>query len=611
MSVSFSKTSIFVLMVFLVLNVIVNGQTDHGSTLNVSKRILQVDFVQGVDMVSWTAGELPVSSSWKRQTWKDSQAVTRASIIADKNSFRGAGCLRLNVDLVGGSKNKRNGEVFVDLRYPPVYNASHCFTAPVNLEGKLLYAMVFCPKGSGGAQDKPSGLQIFAKSGDGSDWASFYGNWHNIYQKERSWSADPQLGDVQEGRWSLVTVKLQRQKPKCGYMDEGFDPTRVIAVGLKIGLNDKNNNGNYKGTILVDQFGWADSLFEIPPEGNVGVHSPADYDYYFSHYYQPECAFEFETTITPVDELEQNNYNTISIVVTQYMEKSDSNVIAPDKANTNSDQEIEELIASAKQRGLQVFLKPHVDVKELSPEGKTTWRGDIHPADIDLWFESYKEFITHYALIAEKYKLPLFMVGTEFKSLQGDRFKEQWKQVIDEVRKVFTGQLTYCANWNDYDNVSFWEELDYIGIDAYFPLSNDPDPSLESLMEGWNSFELINNDHPKGEHHGWKQELADYYKKIGRPILFTELGYRSVDYAARRPWEYEDSEQSPVVSDVNQDLQLRCFQSALNSLKGEDWFKGFLVWYWSPKMDTGGPWDRDYSTQHKKACSIFDSPTDL
>ncbi|HUT60284.1 MAG TPA: hypothetical protein VNA25_20760 [Phycisphaerae bacterium] len=560
------------------------------------RRQVELGVVRGVNIASWTAGELPVATSWMPQTYRNSQAITGAMIEANSDSFRRRGCLRLDVDLVGRSDNKRLGEMFVDLRYPPIYEAARRFQAPVNLEGKLIYCMVFCPRGSGGSPDAPSGLQLFAKSispENGKEtWHNFYGNWHNIWTVRPLWHRDPRLGDVLEGTWSLIVAAPGREKPPFGIRDDDFDPTQVVALGLKIGLNDKYG-GDYHGTLLVDQFGWGTPGPNPLSTGAIGVHSQADYATFFKDFCQPECTFDFETTSTPVAELRQHNYTCLSIVVTQYMDGRESNAIGPDPAKTNSDAEVEALITAAQREGLQVFLKPHVDVAD------GTWRGNIAPKDRTAWFSSYTTFITHYARLAEKHRLPLLAVGTEFRSLQGPNYREQWAQVIREVRKVFGGRLTYCANWDDYQDVSFWQEVDLLGIDAYFPISDERDPTLEQLVQGWSQF----------RHHGqmrnWKQELADFHAKVGRPILFTELGYRSIDCAASRPWDYREDRP------INEALQERCFQAVVKALGQEKWFQGFLIWLWSPRMDVGGPLDTGFTTQHKQALSLFEGPSDL
>ncbi len=147
------------------------------TTTSLPKPPAQLSFIKGVNYASWTTGEFPFTTSWKAQTYPDSQAITKAEIKSEGNNFSG-GYLELTVDLQGKSENKRQGEVFTDLRYPSIYEAPKPFEAPVNLTGKVLSAIAFCPPGSNGNRSAPNGLQLFAKSVrtvDGKEiWSSFY-----------------------------------------------------------------------------------------------------------------------------------------------------------------------------------------------------------------------------------------------------------------------------------------------------------------------------------------------------------------------------------------------------------------------------------------------------
>ena len=81
-----------------------------------------------------------------------------------------------------------------------------------------------------------------------------------------------------------------------------------------------------------------------------------------------------------------------------------------------------------------------------------------------------------------------------------------WNHLIKEIKKVYTGKLTYAANWDNYENVTFWKKLDYSGIDAYFPLSDAKTPSLQNCFIGWEShFKMIKN----------------LSKEVNKPVIFT------------------------------------------------------------------------------------------
>jgi len=102
------------------------------------------------------------------------------------------------------------------------------------------------------------------------------------------------------------------------------------------------------------------------------------------------------------------------------------------------------------------------------------WRSNInfdHEKDWDNWFESYRKTILHFALMAEKTKAELFCIGTELRSSVKQQ-PEKWKELIKEIKTIYAGKLTYAANWDcNFDTIDFWNELDYIGIQGYFPIN--------------------------------------------------------------------------------------------------------------------------------------------
>ncbi len=288
--------------------------------------------------------------------------------------------------------------------------------------------------------------------------------------------------------------------------------------------------------------------------------------------------FSFEDTEDPVTSLVNKRFNVAAIVQTEYMDNPNSIVIKPHKMKSHTDSELVDLINCMNSKGLRVMLKPHVDVSDDS------WRGDIKPQNKEQWFRAYTDFIAHYAEIAEAKEVEALVIGTEFKSLNGNNHRNDWSNVVKRIREVYSGKLTYAANWDDYKNVCLWDLVDFVGIDAYFPTSTDKDPSLQSLISGWSK---------------WKEELDEWQKKVNKDIVFTELGYRSIDYAAREPWEY--LQEKPI----NQKLQARCYEALIEAFKEKPWFKGVLFWNWMPRKDYGGKFNTDFTPQHKPAEDTF------
>ena len=86
------------------------------------------------------------------------------------------------------------------------------------------------------------------------------------------------------------------------------------------------------------------------------------------------------------------------------------------------------------------------------------------------WEEDYRRFVLHYARLAAETDMEMFCIGIEL-HLSIRHRPLFWRRLIDEVREVYPGAMTYGANWfQEYQEVDFWDQLDYIGIHAYFPV---------------------------------------------------------------------------------------------------------------------------------------------
>jgi hypothetical protein len=276
--------------------------------------------------------------------------------------------------------------------------------------------------------------------------------------------------------------------------------------------------------------------------------------------------------------------NSVSIIVTCYQETiTSTEILCLTDSQTPTDDDLRHVIARAHQLGLAVMLKPHIDLSN----DPTHWRGEIGFGTDETawaqWFASYRDFIVHYAQLAQETGVELFAIGTE---LGGTAHRESdWRNIITAVRSVYNGLLTYAANFDgEQFVVNFWDALDFIGIDAYYPLTQKTDPTVAELKAGWAS--------PKSE-------LAALSQAWGLPIIFTEAGYRSVDGTNMAPWDW--------VSDGPVDLQEQadCYQALFEVFQSEPWMEGVFWWAWGTDPDHGGPSDTSYSPHNKPAEAIL------
>lgn len=167
--------------------------------------------------------------------------------------------------------------------------------------------------------------------------------------------------------------------------------------------------------------------------------------------------------------MKDDHTNWISLIVTRYQDTIESTTIYTTTA-TPADGDLVHVINQAHSLGMNVMLKPHLDLTN----DPSHWRGDIgsgfSEADWIAWFTSYKSFINHYAQLAQTSGADQFCVGTELVSTE---FRAtDWQSVIAGVRRFFTGPITYAANQGSEGSISWWDKVDFIGVDAYYPLTD-------------------------------------------------------------------------------------------------------------------------------------------
>jgi hypothetical protein len=213
-------------------------------------------------------------------------------------------------------------------------------------------------------------------------------------------------------------------------------------------------------------------------------------------------------------------------------------------------------ILEAHSLGLKISITPHLAYWRSGFQ----WAGDIEFKTEEEWtrfWTSYRQWILSLAKTCKD--ADAFVLGTELdKTLH---YEHEWRDIIAEVRKVFKGPVTYGSNWSDYKRVPFWDALDVIGIQAYFPLSQKEKPNEKDLREGWKK---------------QMAELRGFSTKHNRNIVFTELGYNQSYRAAAEPWDYN------VDDEGARPLQEMCWRIAFEAIASEPCVVGSLLWKWFP-----------------------------
>ena len=229
-----------------------------------------------------------------------------------------------------------------------------------------------------------------------------------------------------------------------------------------------------------------------------------------------------------------------------------------------------------KKSNVKIMVKPQLWVARGLYTGYIDMESESNWKTLE---DSYQKFILEYAEIAQKIAADILCIGTELEQFVAKR-PTYWNQLILKIKKIYAGKLTYASNWDEFKRVPFWSQLDYIGVDAYFPLSDKKTPTVAEFEDGWQQH---------------KREIQLVQQKYQKPILFTEYGYRSVDFTGKKPWE-----SNRVVGGVNLVAQKNATQAIYNQFWKEDWFAGGFLWKWFHNHEKSGGQDNNRFTPQNK-----------
>lgn len=231
-------------------------------------------------------------------------------------------------------------------------------------------------------------------------------------------------------------------------------------------------------------------------------------------------------------------------------------------------------------KNIKIMIKPQIWI----PNGFTGHIKMNSETDWIAFENNYEKFILDYAKVAQTTNCELFCIGTELNVFIISR-PNFWNQLIKKIRKIYLGKITYAENWDTFENVPFHSELDFIGIDAYFPLSNEKTPELKKLTNAWKPIKL---------------RIQKLSKRFDKKIIFTEFGYQSKDFTANEPWEHSKK------AAVNLIAQQNSIAVLLAGFWKEKWFEGGFLWKWYDNHEqVGGNLDTDYTIQNKPSEQVL------
>lgn len=210
--------------------------------------------------------------------------------------------------------------------------------------------------------------------------------------------------------------------------------------------------------------------------------------------------------------------------------------------------DVRNVCAYARELGLRLIVKAMVNCRD------GYWRAYIHFIDNYVpseptwgeWFDSYGRFVCELAKVAQEVNAEMFCVGCEM--VGADHRAEEWRKLVSDVRKHYTGHVTYNCDKYQEDQVTWWDALDSISSSGYYPID-----ALDANF----------------------QRIREVAEKFNRPFLFMESGCPS-----RKGSEYIPNNWN-FGGEQNLQAQADWYQAFTDALIRHPWVRGCVWWDWS------------------------------
>ena len=275
--------------------------------------------------------------------------------------------------------------------------------------------------------------------------------------------------------------------------------------------------------------------------------------------------YDSPEAVAMLDRLRAYHVDSVALIPFAFSPRGETRIVFGGARSWESDDGVRRLAAAARQRGMKVLLKP-----QLWPNQPVDLSD---PARRRAWFANYHALVVHYSQLAAAIHATLLCIGTELP--YATAHETEFRTLIAAARAHFRGPITYAANHGEeFERIRFWGELDYIGLDNYYPLPDTLDARPLA------------------------RKLETVHRRYGKPLLFTEAGYAAAPASHRTPWQ--DRSERPV----HLQAQAAAYESLLKTFVPQSWFAGVFWW----KLGTngfGGPRDNTMTPWGKPAMEIL------
>lgn len=245
--------------------------------------------------------------------------------------------------------------------------------------------------------------------------------------------------------------------------------------------------------------------------------------------------------------LKRLGVNTVGILLNAQLRGLEDPSVQVDRANL---ERARHALLDARELGLATVLVPQLVLEDGTWRGNLNWTG--RPGT-EAWWDSYRRYVLRAAQVARTGGASLLSLGVELKSMSGTQdTRRRMSGLAQQARSIYSGPLTYHANWDEAEDVAFWDGLDLVGVNGYYPLRPDPVRGAEAVAV----------------------RLKRLARRTQRPLLVLEVGFRSSPHSHREPWAWPDAV-DPV---VDLSAQAQAFAAVLGSWPRVPGVRGLLVW---------------------------------
>jgi len=241
--------------------------------------------------------------------------------------------------------------------------------------------------------------------------------------------------------------------------------------------------------------------------------------------------------------------NTVNFTIGAHQEHTYSTLIDWKGSHMPKDTDMTDLFRYAKEKGLKRIMKPMLNPTD------GYWRGFIHFFNEDVpcepkwsdWFKNYTEYMVHYAELCEKEEIEMLIIGCEM--VGTDHRADEWRNLVAEVKKVYSGLVTYNCDKYQEHNVKWWDACDVISSSGYYPVQD------------------------------WTNQISRIeavVKHYDLPFFFSEVGCPSTTDSANIPNDWTLVGKKPV----SQEEQEKFFETMFTYCEPLHWHYGYSIWDW-------------------------------